>query len=164
MISSNDYTVRRIQPQDNRQIAGVIRTVLEEFGANKPGTVYFDDSTDNLSQLFATPKSAYYVAVHQDRVIGGAGIYPTDGLPPGTCELAKMYLVPEARGKGLGKRLINECLQFAKDQGFEKVYLETMPELRSALIVYEKTGFQYLPGPLGNSGHFGCSLWMLRDL
>jgi putative acetyltransferase len=84
MISSNEYTVRRIQPQDNRQIAGVIRTVLEEFGANKPGTVYFDDSTDNLSQLFATPKSAYYVAVHQDRVIGGAGIYPTDGLPPGT--------------------------------------------------------------------------------
>jgi putative acetyltransferase len=85
-------------------------------------------------------------------------------LPPGTCELAKMYLVPEVRGKGLGKRLINECLQFAKDQGFEKVYLETMPELRSALIVYEKTGFQYLPGPLGNSGHFGCSLWMLRNL
>jgi putative acetyltransferase len=55
-------------------------------------------------------------------------------------------------------------LQKAKAFGFEKVYLETLPELEQALRVYEKIGFHYLNGPLGESGHFACSKWMLIDL
>mgnify|MGYP003577221564 CR=1 FL=1 len=47
---------------------------------------------------------------------------------------------------------------------FKKIYLETMPELKQALSVYEKFGFEYLKGPMGNSGHTGCSLWMLKQL
>ena len=52
----------------------------------------------------------------------------------------------------------------SKESGFRKIYLETMPELRQALIVYEKSGFRYLKGPMGNSGHFGCERWMIRNL
>jgi putative acetyltransferase len=44
------------------------------------------------------------------------------------------------------------------------MYLETLPELHQAVKVYEKFGFRYLKGPLGNTGHFGCDLWMLKDL
>ena len=46
----------------------------------------------------------------------------------------------------------------------KKIYLETMPELKQALHVYEKFGFEYLNGPMGNSGHTGCSLWMLKEI
>jgi putative acetyltransferase len=95
--------------------------------------------------------------------VGGAGIYPSDGLPPDTCELVKMYLVPRSRGHGLGKKLINLSLAFAKQAGYKKVYLESMPELKKALKIYEKFGFKYLNGPMGNTGHFGCDRWMLLE-
>jgi putative acetyltransferase len=138
---------------------------LAEFGANKPGTVFFDDTTDSLYQVFNDRlRSVYYVVTKDDKVLGGGGIYPTDGLPGDTCELVKMYLLPEARGRGLGKLLIEKCLQFAKSAGYKNVYLETMPELKNALKVYEKLGFQYLDKPMGNSGHFGCDLWMMAQI
>ena len=98
----------------------------------------------------------------QGTLLGGGGIYPTEGLPESTCELVKMYLLPAARGRGLGKRIIDQCLIKAQEYGFKNVYLETMPELQQAIKVYEKFGFNYLTGPLGNSGHFGCSKWMLK--
>ena len=60
--------------------------------------------------------------------------------------------------------IIADCLEKAADLGFDNVYLETMPELQQAMKVYEKFGFQYLNWPLGNSGHFGCSRWMLKKL
>lgn len=156
--------IRPIEPRDNSAIAVVIRAALAEFGANKPGTVYFDESTDHLFELFRQPGSTYFIAEWQGQVVGGAGIYPTEGLPAGCCELVKMYLTPAARGTGLGRTLISLCLETARDLGFRQVYLETMPELRKAVTVYEKFGFRYLDGPLGNSGHFGCDVWMLKDL
>ena len=156
--------IRPIEPRDNSAIAVVIRAALAEFGANKPGTVYFDESTDHLFELFRQPGSAYFIAEWQGQVVGGAGIYPTEGLPADCCELVKMYLTPAARGTGLGRTLISLCLETARDLGFRQVYLETMPELRKAVTVYEKFGFRYLEGPLGNSGHFGCDVWMLKDL
>jgi len=39
-----------------------------------------------------------------------------------------------------------------------------MPELRKAVSVYEKFGFTYLTGPMGNTGHFGCDVWMIKEL
>jgi putative acetyltransferase len=97
-------------------------------------------------------------------VLGGGGIFPTAGLPQDTCELVKMYLKGEARGIGLGKALIEMCLQEAKVLGYRQVYIETMPELRQAVATYQKFGFRLLEGPLGQSGHTGCSIWMIRDV
>ena len=142
----------------------MVRTTLTEFGANKPGTVFFDPTTDDLFSLFKKTGSVYYVALNNNKVVGGGGIYPTDGLPADTCELVKMYLLPQARGIGLGKKLIDKCLDFAKEAGYKNVYLETMPELKNALKVYEKMGFHYLEKPMGNSGHFGCDLWMMAKI
>ena len=98
------------------------------------------------------------------KIIGGAGVYPTDNLDEDTCELVKMYLRLHVRGLGFGRLLIDKCIEQAKELGYKKVYLESMPELRQALKVYEKFGFEYLKGPMGNSGHTGCSLWMLKKL
>lgn len=160
----SNINIRKIEPGDNEELAKIVRSSLAEFGANKPGTVYFDDTTDHLYELFQEPGSIYYVAEENGQILGGAGIFPSTGLPQGTCELVKMYLKPEARGKGLGRTLIDKCLAFAKGFGYIQVYIETMPELRKAVSVYEKYGFEYLNGPLGNTGHFGCDVWMLKRL
>ncbi len=145
-------------------MAAIIRNSLAEFGANKPGTVFFDPTTDNLYKLFKNAGSIYMVAEENGLLLGGAGIFPSAGLPDGVCELVKMYLHKNARGKGLGKRMIEQCLLQAKEMGYTKVYLETMPELNKAVSIYEKFGFEYLTGPMGNTGHFGCDVWMIKEL
>ena len=162
---SDDIIIRAIEPRDNVAIANIIRRSLEEFGANHPGTVYYDDSTDHLFELFqSTPFSAYFIAEKDGQVLGGAGVFPTEGLPQGTCELVKMYLSPAARGLGLGRLMISRCMEVAVGKGFHSIYLETMPELKKAVSVYEKFGFEYLKAPMGNSGHTGCDIWMIRKL
>ena len=156
--------IRNIQPQDNAALSKIVKGTLAEFGANHPGTVYYDITTDSLFEVFQKEKSVYNVVELNGEIVGGGGIYPTDGLPGDTCELVKMYLLPQARGLGLGKIMIEKCIEQAKEKGFSKIYLETMPELKQALSVYAKFGFEYLEGPMGNSGHTGCSLWMLKEL
>ena len=157
--------IRPIEQKDNLDIAKVIRGALEEFGANKPGTVYFDPTTDALFELFNnTPGSYYYIATIDNNVVGGAGIFPTENLPNGTCELVKLYLHKDARGTGLGKQLLNTAMQWAKENGYTQVYLESMPELSKAVTIYENVGFQRINQPLGNSGHCGCDIWMVKTL
>jgi putative acetyltransferase len=157
-------SIRLIEPKDNVALAAVIRAALTEFGANKPGTVYFDPTTDQLFQLFETPGSVYFIAENENELLGGCGIFPTIGLPEKTCELVKLYLAPAARGKGLGKALMLKAMAWAKEAGYEQVYLETMPELSNAVSMYENLGYNRLPKSLGNSGHDGCSIWMLKAL
>jgi putative acetyltransferase len=157
-------TIRDLRKEDNPALAKVVKDTLAEFGANHPNTVYYDPTTDALFEVFQTPRSKYFLAEINNKVVGGGGIYPTDGLPPDTCELVKMYLLPEARGLGLGRTLIEKCIEAAAENGFKKIYLETMPELKQALNVYERFGFEFLKGPMGNSGHTGCSLWMLKKI
>ncbi len=156
--------IRNIQPADNPFLSKIVKNTLAEFGANHPGTVYYDATTDTLFELFQKEGAAYFVAEINGEIVGGGGIYPTDGLPVDTCELVKMYLLPQVRGTGLGRTLIEKSIAFAKEAGYKQVYLETMPELKQALNVYAKFGFEYLKGPMGNSGHTGCSLWMLKSL
>jgi putative acetyltransferase len=160
----NNITIRKIQPADNAALAKIIRTALEEFKANKPGTVYFDITTDNLSEVFRKFNSSYFVAEENSIIIGGGGIYPTKNLPAGTCELVKLYLKKTARGKGIGKVLMEKCISAAKNSGYKKIYLETMPELNIAVPMYKKLGFVILTEPQGNSGHCGCDIWMIKDL
>lgn len=159
-----NFILRTIHAADNAILAKIIRKSLEEFNANKPGTVYFDATTDNLSAVFAADKSIYFVAEENGMIMGGAGIYPTANLPEDTCELVKLYLAPAARGEGIGKLLMQQCFTAAKELGYKKIYLETMPELNIAVPLYEKMGFSYLDAPQGNSGHGGCDIWMIKDL
>lgn len=160
-----DIQIRQIQPTDDPELAKLIRSTLKEFGANHPGTVYYDDATDHLYELFSsTPGSVYYVAELNGEICGAGGIFPSNGLPAGTCELVKMYLYPQVRGIGLGKKLIQMCIEFAASEGYQNIYFETMPELKQALNTYRKFGFEYIDNPLGNTGHFGCDLFMIKKL
>ncbi len=158
-------TIRPILPSDNATIAIIIRAALEEFGANKPGTVYFDDTTDHLYELFQkSNRCAYFIAEEAGEILGGAGYFHSAGLDDQTCELVKMYLSKSSRGKGLGQKMISHCMLEAQLNGFTQMYLETMPELDKAISVYEKFGFEYLKAPMGNTGHDGCGIWMIKGL
>ena len=159
-----EYTIRRIQKEDDIAIARVIRSILEEHGMNKPGTVYTDPTTDALTKLFETPRSLYFVVESNDKIVGGCGIYPTEGLEDSCAELVKLYLDASLRGKGIGKVLLNKCAEEAKALGYEKLYLESMPELSAAVGLYESVGYKRIDSPMGNSGHFACDLWMLKEL
>lgn len=161
---SSSINIRPISIEDNPKIAIIIRSCLTEFGANKPGTVYYDKTTDHLFELFQENGAAYFIAEQEGNIVGGGGIFPSPGLPAGTCELVKMYLLPTARGTGIGAILMNKCMSKAKEMGFVSMYIETLPELKKAISVYEKFGFNYLDKPLGDTGHFGCSVWMLKLL
>jgi putative acetyltransferase len=156
--------IRLIQLSDNKVLATIIRDTLTEFKANKPGTVYFDETTDHLSDVFTVEGSIYFVAEMDEEIIGGGGIYPTANLSADTCELVKLYLSSKARGKGIGKLLMENCITAAKELGYKKIYLETMPELTIAIPMYEKFGFAYLQAAQGCSGHTGCNVWMIKDL
>jgi len=155
---------RPIGNKDNKIIAGLIRSVFREFGIARPGTVYFDPTTDDLYSLFQKPGSAYWIAEEEGKIIGGCGIYATPGLPEGCTELVKFYLEASKRGKGTGRELLELSISSAKQLGYKQIYLESLPELNKALSLYERAGFKYITGPMGNSGHFGCNIWMLKDL
>jgi putative acetyltransferase len=156
--------LRHLVPEDNKAIADLIRSVFREFGIARPGTVYFDPTTDDLFTLFNIPGSEYWIAEENGEIIGGCGVFATPGLPEGYGELVKLYLLPASRGKGIGWKLMERTFESARRLGYKQLYLESLPELTKALSLYERTGFKYIPGLLGNSGHFGCNIWMVKDL
>jgi putative acetyltransferase len=163
-MTNEKILFRPIEEKDNAAIAELIRTVFREFNIVRPGTVYFDPATDDMFTLFKKEGSAYWVAEENGTIIGGCGLYPIPGLPSGCAELVRLYLAAAARGKGIGWHLMELTFETARKAGFKQLYLESLPELTKAISLYEKAGFKTLNAPLGNSGHFGCGIWMLKDL
>jgi putative acetyltransferase len=157
-------TIREIQKQDNVEIAAIVRNVLMEMGAPKVGTAYADPYLDSLFEVYAVPKAIYFVVENNGKIIGGAGIKQLDNSDENICELQKMYFLPEARGLGLGKKLMDFCLEKATEFSFESCYIETMTYMNAAQKLYRKSGFEYLEQQIGNTGHNSCEVWMLKKL
>jgi putative acetyltransferase len=156
--------IREIQSNDNVEIAAIVRNVLMEMGAPKVGTAYADPYLDSLFEVYAVPKAIYFVVENNGKIIGGAGIKQLDNSDENICELQKMYLLPEGRGLGLGKLLIDNCIEKATEFGFESCYIETMTYMDAAQKLYRKSGFEYLEQQIGNTGHNSCEVWMLKKL
>lgn len=161
--SSPSFQIRPIQESDTIEIAEVIRTVMREHKIDRPGSVYTDPTTDQLHALFQREGSCYFVLEYGGKLLGGCGIYPTEGLPESCAELVKLYLLSELRGQGWGEKLMQHSLDAAYSMGYRKIYLESMPELSKAIGLYEKLGFKSLPAAMGNSGHFACDVWMMKN-
>lgn len=157
-------TINKIEKSDNQIVAKIIRSVFEEFDAPKTCTVYSDVTTDDLYTLFQTPKSVLWVARVNNEIAGCCGIYPTEGLDNGVVELVKYYVSKHTRGTGVGKKLFLKSIVSAKELGYKQIYLESFPQFSKALHIYEKFGFRYIDSPLGNSGHTGCTIWMIKDI
>lgn len=161
---NRELFIRQALKEDESTLASIIRATFEEFDAPRKCTVYDDPTTDHLFDLFNRPAAELWVAVLNDQVVGCCGIYPTQGLPDKVAELVKFYLTSSARGNGIGKLLMNKCIDSAKELGYEKLYLESMPQFSNAVNFYKRLGFTELDNSLGNSGHTSCSIWMMLSI
>jgi len=163
-VSKDTIVIREIKSEDNTKIAKAIRSVLIEYGVPKVGTAYEDKALDCMYETYNKEKKSYYVVTNGDEIFGGAGISPLDNYDGNICELQKMYFMVDVRGKGIGSAMMEKCLAFARASGFEKCYLETMPYMDDARKLYRKVGFKSIDAPMGDTGHYSCSVWMLKDL
>ena len=160
----NSFTIREIQINDNQKLAVVIRDILVEFGVPKVGTAYADSAMDEMYETYDSKKSCYFVLTKGQKIVGGAGIMQLQNSEENICELQKMYFSPEVRGKNLGAQMMEICLEKAREFNYEKCYLETLPYMAGARKLYKKAGFKSLESPLGDTGHYSCTMWMLKTL
>lgn len=158
------FEIRPIEARDDDVVAAIIRSVMPEFGASGPGFAIHDPEVAAMSTAYAAPRHRYFVVELDGRVAGGGGIAPLAGGDPSTCELRKMYFLPELRGMGAGRALMARCLDFARGAGFTRCYLETLTGMDAAERLYRAAGFVEIDGPLGATGHFGCNRFYLRAL
>ena len=156
--------IRKVRKSDNKFLAAIIKKAFDEHGAPKVGTVHSDPTTDNLYELFKNKRSMLWVVEEAGEILGCCGIYPTDGLPDHCAELVKFYLSPKARGKGIGSKLMELNIKSAMELGYSELYLESLPHFGNAVKMYRKFGFKNLEGPLGESGHPTCNIWMIKRL
>jgi len=169
--------LRLLTSADNAAMASVIRTVMPEFQCVGEGFSINDPEVDDMAGTYNVEGSAFFVVEHEvggpagagegfsgTVVVGGAGYAPLAGGDGTVCELRKMYLLKEARGFGGGRMLMDACLEGARAAGYTRMYLETVTAMKDAAEVYKKYGFEYLAWPLGETGHSGCDLYMVRDL
>ncbi|ADY31114.1 GNAT family N-acetyltransferase [Cellulophaga lytica] len=159
-----NVVIRPILQKDNEAVAEVIRQVLVDLGVPKVGTAYADKALDCMYENYNVPKATYFVAEVNGKILGCAGVAQLENYKGNVCELQKMYFLEEARGKGLGSKMMNACIAKAKYYRFNKCYLETMPYMKDAQKLYKKTGFEYINERMGDTGHYSCPVFMLLNL
>ncbi|NND63387.1 MAG: GNAT family N-acetyltransferase [Flavobacteriaceae bacterium] len=160
----SDLKIRPIEKGDDPEIGILVRKVLLEFGVPKVGTAYADKSLDAMFDHYQKPRSAYFILSENNQIIGGGGIAPLDNYEGNVCELQKMYFLPEARGRGMGTKMIDICLQKAAELNYDACYLETMSYMKAATHLYQRYGFDTLKGPMGDTGHHACGVHMIKTL
>lgn len=156
-------TIREITEADNLSIKNIIQQSLESFQLDIPGTAYFDPQLDELHAYYGNlPHAKYWVVEMDGKVVGGIGIAPFDEERK-ICELQKFYVHKEAQGLGLGRKLMETALDFAKKY-YSQCYLETHHKLEVAAKIYEKYGFELLSEPIPGSEHSAMDRWYIKKL
>jgi len=155
--------LRPMEVRDNPAVAQLIRASLEEFGLDKPGTVYFDSHLDHLAGFYQQQeRAAYFILEDEGQLVGCGGFAPVSDK---IAELQKLYVTKNSRGKGYSSRLIKQIFQEARLAGYEQLYLETTTKLATAVAVYQHYGFTSLKQPLSNAaGHPAMNIWMIKSL
>ncbi len=157
--------IREIQKTDNPIINNLVINTLHEFGAKGPGFASSDEELKDMYTAYQAANKQFYVVELDGEVLGCAGVAPLDGEEnSGICELRKMYFDKRLRGQGAGKKLIDLCIEKAKEIGFHTMYLETIPEMKIAQNLYKSRGFDYLDSAKGNTCHSACQVFMQRSL
>ncbi|WP_347922178.1 GNAT family N-acetyltransferase [Pontimicrobium sp. SW4] len=163
-LGVNNMIIREIKPEDNQSIEAIMTNCFKEFDMPTVGSSLEDDDVKHMYEGFQSDRAIYFVVEENGKVLGGGGIKQLKGSAQDTCELQKMYFHPDARGKGFGKKLFDACMKAAKDFDYKFCYLESAPQLKLALKLYEKNGFKYLEKPIGNTGHTICGVYMIKNI
>ena len=138
-----------ITGRNDAALAKIIRDNLKAHGLDLPGTVYFDDNLDHLSDFYLDEnhKRFYYVLLDDDdNVIGGIGLAEFEFFED-CAELQKLYLADEVKGSGIGYKMVELIENKAREYGYKRLYLETHTNLAAAIHIYEKCGFKLIEKP-----------------
>ncbi|MBK9336862.1 MAG: GNAT family N-acetyltransferase [Lewinellaceae bacterium] len=164
-MAGNTLFFRPIRSEDNTAVARIIRTVMTEYGAVGSGFSIEDPEVDAMFEAYDQPRAVFLVLVNDEgRLVGCGGMAPLQGGDADTCELKKMYFLPEARGQGMGRQLVETLENAARRHGFRIMYIETIAAMQEANRLYRRLQFEPLTGPMGNTGHTGCGLFYKKEL
>ncbi|MGO9114815.1 MAG: GNAT family N-acetyltransferase [Thermoguttaceae bacterium] len=133
------FSIRLANNDDISAIRAVLLSVRSEYGVlGEVGAS--DPDLDDLHLNFFRGGGCFEVVEDDAKhVVGCAGLYPLNSCQ---VELCKMYLEKSARGRGLGKRLLEDLLAAARRSGFREILLKTNSVLTEATTLYKKYGFQ----------------------
>lgn len=154
--------IREIKQEDNADLFQVIETVMADFVTCGEGTILEDPTVKEMAACYEEDRAVYYVAFINDKLVGGCGIRQLEGAEKNYCELQRLFLLEESRGNGLGNQLMQLCMDKAIEHGYQYCYLETLGNMYAAQKLYQKWGFDFINHSIGNTGHGGCNVWMLK--
>ena len=156
-----------IRPLELADVPALLRIIAEsrgEYGIAARGVALLEPADHALYASYQRQRTLYFVALWGGEIVGGAGVAPLAGADPLTCELQRMYLRADARGRGIGDALLERCLAAAKQFLYVRCYLETVAQMEAALEFYGRHGFRDLQSPVGRTGHEHNDRWMMRPL
>lgn len=110
-----------------------------EYGLDHTFESYVAERIGQFGQQYDASKDYFAVAAIDDRIVGSIMI---QGLPDNTGMLRFFLVHPDARGRGLGKEFMKRALAFCRERGFDRVFLATISELKTAIHLYEQAGFE----------------------
>lgn len=147
-----------ITAEDNTSVYALVIDVLTEHGCIGEGYAYNDPELKFMFDYYNNQDHGNYWVIKDkasQKVLGGGGYARLKGTTKkeSICELQKLYFYPEARGKGLGKQLLKTIINAAKLDGYQEMYLETVPQMQNAQGLYFKFGFNNLDCHKGATGH-----------
>jgi putative acetyltransferase len=132
-------TIRVASNNDSERVRALVFNVLAEFGL-QPDPETTDSDLKNIEAHYLSRGGLFEVIEDQKGILlGSVGIYPID---VNTCELRKMYFIPQVRGSGLGSHILQRTIDQARRLGFKRMVLETSSKLEAANRLYTRFGFQ----------------------
>ena len=119
----------------------------------------FEKELQTLHEVYFPPKGCIVLAKVDKLVMGCVALKP---IGEGVCEMKRLYVRPQARGKGLGKLLVEELINFATNAGYKTMKLDTISSLKEAIKLYQSKGFlktkPYVYNPLSDVLYFELTL------
>jgi putative acetyltransferase len=143
-----DFLIRDWQPADRQSVAELIAQVLTEYGLASGKLSSEADGADwdvlHVEEAYWATGGEFWV-VEQQHLVGTAGYYPI-ARGKNAVEIRKMYLLPQVRGQGLGRHLLQQLEQTIIARGFQQIWIETASVLKEAVRLYENSGYRLSPG------------------
>jgi putative acetyltransferase len=130
--------VRAVEPTDVPGVLSLVADVLGEYGLEFGKGSPTDAELHGLPDSYVGRGGAFWVAQQGGALLGTCGVFP---VAPGTYELRKMYLRGTSRGLGLGKRLLDVAVDWARAHGGARMVLDTVEQMTRAIAFYEANGF-----------------------